>query len=112
MKRAMTGGSHRGPVALGRQRRTLRFVQFLFVALGIVMLVLAIFPLRSGGTITRTAVLAFMGLGSVGVALLLQDGSGVRMPVPARLDELAGRAESVAVARVETAGSADPPSEV
>ncbi|MDQ4059208.1 MAG: hypothetical protein M3124_08810, partial [Actinomycetota bacterium] len=31
MKRGMTGGTHRGPVGLARQRRTLRLVQVLLV---------------------------------------------------------------------------------
>ena len=41
--------------------------------------------------------LLFVGLVLVGAAWLLADGPSVRIPTPARLDELAGRAESVAI---------------
>ena len=51
---------------------------------------------------TQTVVLAALGTGALLAALLLQGGpETVRIPTPARLDELAGRAESVAVDRAE-----------
>ncbi len=51
---------------------------------------------------TQTVVLAALGAGALLGALLLQGGSEtVRIPTPARLDELAGRAESTAVDRAE-----------
>jgi len=51
---------------------------------------------------TQTVVLATLGAGALLGALLLQGGpETVRIPTPARLDELTGRAESVAVSRAE-----------
>ena len=50
----------------------------------------------------QTVVLATLGAGALLGALLLQGGpETVRIPTPARLDELAGRAESTAVDRAE-----------
>jgi hypothetical protein len=47
-------------------------------------------------------VLAVLGTGALLGALLLQGGpETVRIPTPARLDDLAGRAESAAVDRAE-----------
>lgn len=111
MKRALTGGSHRGPLGLRRQRRTIRFVQLLLIAIGIG---LAAFALAStfdvgqrpqAGTLTRPGsaaqpiVLGVLALIAWGAAWLLADGRGVRIPTPARLEELAGRAEQAAIAR-------------
>ena len=48
-------------------------------------------------------VLAILGVGFLTAAVLLQGDGGVRMPVPARLEELTGRAESTAIERAETA---------
>ena len=47
----------------------------------------------------QVAVMTVLGLASLGAALLLQGPNGVRVPTPARLDELAGRAESAALER-------------
>ena len=52
---------------------------------------------------TQTIVLAVLGLAAGVGALLLQGERGVRMPTPARLEELAGRAEAEAVERAERA---------
>ena len=120
MKRAMTGGAHRGPLALGRQRRTLRFVQILLVLIAAALLVFAGYALgkRAGyddGTraedidpparpsISETLVPATLGLAAFGAALALQGQGGMRMPSPARLEELAGRAEQAAIDRAEEA---------
>ena len=51
----------------------------------------------------QVVVLIVFGLASIAGALALQGRGGLRMPVPARLDELAGRAEGVAVAKAEEA---------
>lgn len=56
----------------------------------------------------ETVVLVGVGLVALGGALAVQ-GTGIRIPTPARLDELTGRAERVAVARAEElAGTPDP----
>ena len=49
----------------------------------------------------QTIVLVVLGAVAFGGATLLQEGSTVRVPTPARLDELAGRAEQVAIDRAE-----------
>jgi hypothetical protein len=109
MKRAMTSGSYRGPVALTRQRRTIRFVQVVLVVMAAALLVAAGYSLgRASGldagqrsnslqppsppSATQSAVLGALGLIAFTGAILLQ-GSGVRVPTPARLDELTGRAQ-------------------
>src|SRR5680860_676681 len=115
MKRQMTGGTYRGPLGLRRQRRTIRFTQVLLVLMAAGLLMWAGYSWgKSVGydegvgaeeigapappSATQTAVLATLGTG----ALLLQGGpETVRIPTPARLDELAGRAESAAVDRAE-----------
>lgn len=122
MKRGMVGGAHRGPVAPGRQRRTLRFVQGLLVLLAAALLMFAGYTLgkragydegrRSAGfdaprkpSLAEVVVPALLGGGVIVAALLLQAQGGIRMPTPARLDELAGRAEDAAVERAERAAS-------
>ncbi|MGH2702741.1 MAG: hypothetical protein ACRDJ2_13325 [Actinomycetota bacterium] len=123
MKRQMTGGTHRGPLGLRRQRRTVRFTQFLLVAIAAGLLLFAGYSWgRSSGysagrsadeidapaepSSVQTIVLTLLGAGSLGAALLLQGGpESVRIPTPARLDELAGRAESAAVDRAGQAAS-------
>jgi hypothetical protein len=51
-------------------------------------------------------VLAILGCGALGAALILRaPGGGVRLPTPARLEELAGRAEGAAVERAEQAAT-------
>jgi hypothetical protein len=48
-------------------------------------------------------VLTAFGLGALAGAFILGGPEGVRIPRPARLEELAGRAESVAVEKAERA---------
>jgi hypothetical protein len=121
MKRQMGGGSHRGPLGLRRQRRTIRFTQLLLVAIAAGLLLFAGYAWgRSSGyeagarageldaprkpSSAQTLVLALLGTGALGAALLLQGGpETVRVPTPAKLDELAGRAEATAVERAERA---------
>lgn len=99
MKRAVTGGAHRGPVAPTRQRRTIRSVQ---VTLGLLALGLWAFATFSFAerTVSQALTLLFVGSVCAGGAYLLADGPSVRIPTPARLDELAGRAESVAIDKI------------
>ena len=117
MKRQMTGGSHRGPLGVRRQRRTIRFTQILLVLIAAGLLMFAGFTWgRASGfdegrrakevgpparpSATQVVVLGVLGVGALLGALLLQGGpETVRIPSPARLDELAGRAESAAVER-------------
>ena len=111
----MTGGAYRGPATLDRQRRGIRIVQALLVLVAAGLLVFAGFSLgqASGYAAGRrsdqvgapqppsqvqSAVLVALGLGALAAAVVLQGGGGVRVPTPARLDELAGRAETAAVA--------------
>jgi hypothetical protein len=118
MKRQAIAGTVRGPVAPTRQRRTLRLVQVLLVLVAAGLLMFAGYALgRSAGyedgqsaddlsgpskpSIAETIVPALLGLGALGAALALQGSEGPRMPTPARLDELAGRAEDAAVGRAE-----------
>jgi hypothetical protein len=49
----------------------------------------------------QTIVLAVLGGGALICAGLLQQGGLVRVPTPAKLDELAGRAEQAAIERAE-----------
>jgi hypothetical protein len=119
MKRSMGGGNYRGPVAIVRQRRTIRFVQICLVGVAAALLMLSGYTYGRAkgfnegrrGTVgapaapsaTKTIVIAVLGVGAIGAALLLQGPGGVRLPVPARLEELSGRAESTAIERAETA---------
>ena len=123
MKRQMGGGSHRGPLGLRRQRRTIRFVQFLLIAIAAGLLLFAGYSWgRSSGyeagtradaidaprrpSSVQTVALGVLGTLALGAALLLQGGpETVRIPTPAKLDELAGRAEATAVERAEQAAS-------
>ena len=110
MKRGMTGGSYRGPVAATRQRRAIRSVQVVLVLLAAGLLLFAGYSMgRASGIKTgrngdglspprspssaQTIVLSGLGLVALGGALLLQ-GPGVRVPTPARLDELTGKAQT------------------
>jgi hypothetical protein len=114
----MTGGTHRGPAAHGRQRRTIRFMQVLLVVIAAALFTFAGFtwgraagyddgrraqeiggPTRPSGI--QVVVLGALGAGALICAFLLGGPSGVRIPTPARLDELAGRAEDAAVEKVE-----------
>ncbi len=123
MKRAVTGGAHRGPVAPTRQRRTIRFVQILLVLTAAALLVFAGYSYgRVDGyeagqraeaidaprepSIVQPVVLVVLAGAAFGAALLLQERSSVRIPTPARLDELTQRAEQVAIERAEEAAQA------
>jgi hypothetical protein len=119
MKRQVAGGSYRGPLGLRRQRRTIRFTQILLVLVAAGLLLWSGYSWgESAGydaglqaeeigapappSAAQVAVLAALGVGALIGALLVQGGSEtVRIPTPARLDELAGRAESTAVGRAE-----------
>lgn len=123
MKRAALGGAHRGPVAPARQRRTIRFIQTVLILFAIGLFVLAgySFGRATGFSEGRAAadidaprepspvqgiVLVVLGSIALGGGLLLSAGGAVRIPTPARLEELVGRAESVAVERAEEAAGA------
>lgn len=120
MKRAVTGGAHRGPVAPSRQRRTIRFIQILLLLTAAVLIAFAGYSYgrvdgyeagrRSGEidaprepSLAQPLVLVVLGGISFGAALLLQDRSTVRIPTPAKLDELTTRAEQVAIEKAEEA---------
>ena len=110
MKRGMGGGTYRGPLGLRRQKRTIRFVQILLAVSAVVIAVVAIATWPDGrtpqhGTLARPTsiaqpfVMLVMAAALGGGAWLLADGRDVRIPTPARLEELAGRAEQVAIDR-------------
>jgi hypothetical protein len=118
MKRSMSGGAHRGPVAAGRQRRALRLMQSLLVVVAAALLMYAGYSLgmvrgfddgrradELGGptppSAAQTVVLFVLGMGALGGAVALQGGGFVRAPTPARLDELSGRAQAAAIKRAE-----------
>lgn len=122
----MGGGTHRGPLGLRRQRRTIRFVQIVLVLTAAGLLLFAGYawgrtsgydagarageidaPRRPSGV--QTLVLGVLGLAALGGALILQGDGTVRIPTPARLDELAGRAELQAIERAEQVASAGAP---
>ncbi|HEX2196574.1 MAG TPA: hypothetical protein VHJ76_06575 [Actinomycetota bacterium] len=124
MKRSMGGGTHRGPLGLRRQRRTIRFVQVLLVVTAAALLLFAGFAWgRSSGydagarageidaprepSPALTIVLAVLGLVALGGAVVLQGDGTVRIPTPARLEELAGRAERQAIERAEQIAGED-----
>lgn len=115
----MTGGSHRGPLGLRRQRRTIRFTQILLVLVAAGLLIFAGYSwgrvsgyeagkraeaidAPSSPSTGQPIVLTLLGTGALLAALMLQGGpETVRIPTPARLDELAGRAEKTAVENAE-----------
>jgi hypothetical protein len=106
MKRGMVGGAYRGPVGVGRQRRTIRFMQALLVLIAAGLLCFAgySYGVRAGfddGTeasealsaprspaMSQTVVLIVLGLGALGGAVGLQTEGGVRLLTPARLREM------------------------
>nr|MBA2600922.1 hypothetical protein [Actinomycetota bacterium] len=125
MKRSMGGGSARGPVAHSRQRRTIRFMQGLLIAMAAALLLLAGYSWgRAAGydqglaagdidapsapSTTQTIVLITLGAGSLAGAFLLQRDGVAVVPTPAKLDTLAGRAEQ---AMIEKAASISAQSE-
>ncbi|MEA2433317.1 MAG: hypothetical protein QOG54_774 [Actinomycetota bacterium] len=111
----MGGGAHRGPVAPTRQRRTIRLMQIIFVLFALGLLAFAVYSFTQVGgyeggsgfdaarapSWDQPIVLAILGVLSGAAALVLRDGSSVRIPTPARLDELAGRAEATALERAQ-----------
>ncbi len=121
----MGGGSARGPVAHSRQRRTIRFMQGLLIAMAAALLLLAGYSWgRAAGydqglaagdidapsapSTTQTIVLITLGAGSLAGAFLLQRDGVAVVPTPAKLDTLAGRAEQ---AMIEKAASISAQSE-
>ena len=121
----MVGGAHRGPVAHSRQRRTLRLMQGLLIVIAAGLLMFAGYALgRSSGfsdgqkagelggpskpSTGEVVVPGLLGLGALAGALLLQGQGGIRIPSPARLEELAGRAEKVALDKAEEAATTNP----
>lgn len=117
MKRPMLGGALRGPVAPSRQRRTIRLVQLLllFMAAGLVVFAvtsatevatydpagLASFERPRPPSVIQPVVLGILAVFALGAAASLGIGRTVNLPTPARLDELVGRAEGVAIERAE-----------
>lgn len=118
MKRSMAGGAHRGPVAPTRQRRTIRFIQLLLVLTAAGLLAFAGYSYgRADGydagtrateidaprepSQVQTVVLVVIAGLAFAAATMLQESSTVRVPTPSRLDELAGRAEQVAIEKAE-----------
>lgn len=123
MKRAVTGGAHRGPVAPTRQRRTIRFIQILLLLTAAGLIAFAGYSYgRVDGyeagqrsreidaprepSPTQSIVLVVLGGIAFGAAVLLQERSTVRIPMPARLDELTERAEQAAIERAEEVAKA------
>ncbi|MDQ3662659.1 MAG: hypothetical protein M3454_16715 [Actinomycetota bacterium] len=121
MKRSLGGGAHRGPVAHARQRRSIRIVQALLLlcAAGLLLFAGYSWGLSSGyeqgarasnldpptrSNTGQTVALGVLASAALGAALALQ-GSGVRIPAPARLDDLTARAEQAAVERAERAAT-------
>jgi hypothetical protein len=122
MKRGMSGGAHRGPVAVTRQRRTIRLVQLLLVAIAAGLFVFAGYSLgRVAGyddgrradrldaprrpSAVQTVVLFVLGGAALGAAATLGTGGPLRVPTPARLEELVGRAEETAIRKAEDAAA-------
>lgn len=107
-----------------RQRRTIRFVQGLLVLAALSLIAFAGYSYgRVDGydagkraddlgaprppSVVQTVVLLAIGGIALGGAALLQDGGSVRVPTPARLDELAGRAEATAIEKAEEIAGSD-----
>jgi hypothetical protein len=116
MKRSMAGGAHRGPPAHTRQRRTLRMMQILLALVAAGMFAFAGYslgratgwdegrrardidaPARPG--MAQVVVLVALGAGALTGAWLLGGPGVVKMPTPARLEELTGRAQQAAAER-------------
>lgn len=97
MKRGMAGGAYRGPVAPTRQRRTIRLVQILLLVIAAGLVWFAFADNDTHTQASETIVSLIIAVVCLAAAWSLSDGPSVRVPTPARLDELAGRAESVAL---------------
>jgi hypothetical protein len=110
----MAGGAHRGPVGLQRQRRTIRFVQLIIVAVAAGLLLFAGYSLgQSSGydrgtgadelgapdkpAAAQTIILVILGLGALGAALAIQSEGGVRLLTPARLRDMELRGEGAPI---------------
>jgi hypothetical protein len=104
----MAGGAHRGPVGLGRQRRTLRLMQLLLVVAAVGIFIFAGYSWgraagfdegRKADTIdepkppgaAQAIVLVVLGAGGLVGAWLLGGPGAVRIPTPAQLQGPAGR---------------------
>ena len=116
----MVGGAYRGPVGLGRQRRTIRFIQILLVLTAAGLLMFAGYSLgrargfhegQQDGVLgapkppapAQTLVIGLLGLVALGAALVLQVEGGVRLLTPARLIQLenAGELEPIQMTEAE-----------
>lgn len=121
----MGGGSARGPVAHSRQRRTIRFMQGLLIAMAAALLLFAGYSWgRSAGydqglaagdidapsapSSTQTVVLVLLGAGSLAAAFLLQRDGVAVVPTPAKLDTLAGRAEQAMIEKADSIAAQSP----
>lgn len=113
----MVGGAYRGPVGVGRQRRTIRFIQGLLVLIAAGLLMFAGYSLGEARGLeegrradaldpavqkpaaSQTFVLTLLGLGAFAAALLLQTEGGVRLLTPKKLLELerSGGSEPIAM---------------
>jgi hypothetical protein len=115
----MLGGTHRGPVGAGRQRRTVRLIQILLVLISGALMMYAGYSwgrlhgyragIRSDSfdrprppSVAQTVVLVLLGGATIVAAASLEQRGAIRLPTPARLDELAGRAEDAAIERAES----------
>ena len=118
MKRGMVGGAYRGPVGLGRQRRTIRLVQIILVLVAAGLLMFAGYSMgqrngydrgtRSGEAgapekpaASQTIVLTILGIAALGAALAIQSEGGVRLLTPARLRDMELRGEGAPIAMEE-----------
>lgn len=106
MKRAALGGATRGPVAPTRQRRTLRAVQIASLIAALALAWLAVRSFGDGEAVQGAALLVLTSCAGAGAYALQGPGGSVRLPTPARLEELAGRAEAVAIGKVESEATA------
>jgi hypothetical protein len=116
MKRGMVGGAYRGPVGVGRQRRTIRMIQGVLVLIAAGLLMFAGYSMGESAGYDRgqaadsldaseppgasqTVVLAILGVLAFSAALLLQTEGGVRLLTPKKLLELetSGGAEPIAM---------------
>lgn len=121
----MGGGGARGPVARLRQRRTIRFMQGLLIAMAAALLLLAGYSwglsagyeqglaagdidAPSAPSTTQTIVLVSLGAGSLAGAFLLQRDGVAVVPTPAKLDTLAGRAEQAMIDKAESISAQSP----
>ncbi len=71
-------------------------MQILLILIALSLLVFGVYSFADRTT-SQGIVVVVTGAVAAGAAYLLSDGPSVRVPTPARLDELAGRAERVAI---------------